>query len=689
MLLLDTQANTLDGIYPNLDLEQSGTRGQVDIYRHPAADMHVAMLPGALLAMGPDAVLYDLIDAGYDAIAASPDWLPAGLGNQPISFWLALPEAQADSLSLRFASAVQGGFDLSDQEILTGGITIAYDRAPEYVERYNQLMASTAAAPLALNAQGNIAMPVELPLAAQASRFAVRSLFQAFDGVTYAEQVRVGGNAPWLNFDVGTQPNSIFINYEFASEALRRQFEAQELPAGFQLAPLRILDGEEPGYFMVLNVYRSSGGLVEGARAEWSVFVDDPETGEPRFLVVQAAAENFSADPVNLLTPPEPVSHTLQGDQVVSYVGVENANGVQDVYFRSAFDLQGENRQLRGFDRQFVAANDFIYWGNGVADRGVFNGTVYARDAQIIPASQLTLEDNSRWASYINPAPRHALIYQNPLEIVISPWWNLDADYLDVTPAFRQALIDFSNGFYPATVLAQAEQAARGERPVIQVADEATGSIHVHFRIADPQALMATLGGDQKMQLAPIALLDNGIADYYLTLRLYQLADDTCGTRADWTTYVRPEPDGPTQTLRLLAQSAAPCADADALLQRGSQIALAAKGTLLTVDLAGLQTHFSASLDSALAIEIFPGLAWLEAGDRICGLVLICDRQFINGDTLATALLQVDPSAITIEQLRTPWDNAIEAVPAAVWLGTTPRLRIINPWNNALPDMAP
>jgi hypothetical protein len=123
----------------------------------------------------------------------------------------------------------------------------------------------------------------------------------------------------------------------------------------------------------------------------------------------------------------------------------------------------------RGFARQFVAANDFIFWGNGVADRGVFNGSVFAREATLIPDAGLELEDNSRWARFLRTRPRHTLIYENALELVISPWWNLGADYLDVSPDFHQQLVEFSNAFYPATATAQAEQAFRGKCPVVEM----------------------------------------------------------------------------------------------------------------------------------------------------------------------------------------------------------------------------
>ena len=235
------------------------------------------------------------------------------------------------------------------------------------------------------------------------------------------------------------------------------------MPAGFTLAPIRILDTDAPTFFLVLNVYQSSGGLVSGARAEWSVFVNDPEGGHPRFLVVQAAASDISADPVNLLTLPEPVIHQLVAGKILSYVGVKDANGlIESNYFTSRITWPQQNEIRVGFTREFVAANDFIYWGNGVADRGLYNASVHNREGVRIPDGEIEILDESRWANYIKATPKHSYVYLNPLDIVVSPWWNLDAGYLDVSSSMRQQLIDFKNGFYPATLQAIAAAAVAG-----------------------------------------------------------------------------------------------------------------------------------------------------------------------------------------------------------------------------------
>lgn len=680
LLLADTESNSIETLYSTAPLEFMTRYRQVDIYAHPRLDLYVGMLPGALLAIGPAATLRDLIDQlpGEEGseTGATPDPL-----TQPLGFYLeiAAQGAGSDTLSLSNATTSTGLFGLED-DTLTGTVSIRYREAEAYVERFNALAEGTTIPALETDDAGNIVVPVALGLADLADRFYIGRLFQAFDGVIYADGVAVGGNPPWLNFNVDTGPNSIFINFEFANEALRQQFEASELPDGFQLAPLRILEGDEPAYYLVLNIYQSSGGLVQGGRAEWSVFVKDPVTGLPRFLVVQAAAEAVSADPVNLLTLPEPVSHRLEDGQVVSYVGQKEPDGSVSLYFRSAFEWPRDEPQTRGFAREFVAANDFIFWGNAVADRGTFNGSVYAREAVLIPNSALALEDNSYWSKYLKRNPRHAFVYQNDLEIVISPWWNLDAGYLDVTSEFRQELVDFSNAFYPPTMQARAQAAFRGEGSVVASRSENRGAFYLHFRISDPQGMQALLGDHSGFQLAPVALVDGEVPDYLLTLNVYQLQDDSCALRADWMTYVSGDSASELRAMKLLAQAAATCLDADALLYPPSRLVLTEDDSRVRLDLEDLLVKINASVDPSVAIDTLPGLQWLESLDELCARSAVCDRRFIDGDTLKRPLQQIDPSAVNLLDIRSPWDDYIDHEPLAVWISTASRLRIDNPW---------
>jgi hypothetical protein len=103
-------------------------------------------------------------------------------------------------------------------------------------------------------------------------------------------------------------------------------------------------------------------------------------------------------------------------------------------------------------------------------------------------------------------------------------------------------------------------------------------------------------------------------------------------------------------------------------------------GSRVTLELEDLFAGVTAALDSATASGALPGLRWLESQDRLCSASTVCDRRFITGETLNTALLQIDPSALDLTGLRSPWSGFIDHEPVAVWLSRVTRLRIDEPW---------
>ena len=108
-----------------------------------------------------------------------------------------------------------------------------------------------------------------------------------------------------------------------------------------------------------------------------------------------------------------------------------------------------------------------------VADRALYNSTQFNRQMVLVDPAQSTLTDNTPWAAYVNAAPVHTLVYLNPLEIVVSPWWNLSEPYLDsiidvpeASPD-RAGLIGFKNAFYPGLTQDNAEAAIQGGSPAL------------------------------------------------------------------------------------------------------------------------------------------------------------------------------------------------------------------------------
>jgi hypothetical protein len=660
----------------------------------PGTDLLLAQLDAQTWVIAPRVSLEQVIDVHRDTLpdihtSAIAEHLDTLDETQSITFVYGLPALYgpvsppgSGANSLTQATVAKGAFSVSGNT-LAGGIQLASPNAQGYTQRLLGLLPETHRGAIS-STDATVAIDLGGLTASTDIRPLLKSLFIGMDTIDYNEAVNHGGNAPWMNFKVGENPNSIFINFEFKDGATRVEFAKQHLPAGFTLAPIRILDTDVPRYFLVLNIYQSSGGLVEGARAEWSVFVNDPDGGEPRFLVVQAAAESISADSVNLLTPPEPVSHLLEPDAISSYVGVvDEFSHDERLYFASRINWPQSPESLVTFHREFAAANDYIFWGNAVADRGLHNASVHNRSAVLITGAQIEVTDNSRWSQYIRSEPVHTVVYRNPLDIVISPWWNLDADYLDVTEDFRQTLIDFKNNFYPMTALGLAEAAMRGAGTTLSAfsVGDTVPTTRYHFLLLDPAALLARVGVDSGVTPQAIALHDGETPEYYLSLVVAARKNDPCGLRAQWLTYVLGD-NGRPQTLVLDTLARDACLDPDALLGLSAVVDLRAEGELIATHLASPFVGFTAQLDIARGEAVTSGLDWIEAGDQLCALNGVCDSFFYDGQILVQPVVRIAAEDVVIEELRTPWDDYIQARPAEVTVQYAPATYATNAWKN-------
>jgi hypothetical protein len=623
------------------------------------------------------------------AIAAQLDVLDTP---QPVSFVYGLPALYGNVVapgsgesSLSQATVAMAAFGL-ESERLTGSMQLISDSAASFTERLLGLLPEASTANIVAD-ENVITVDLDGMNPSTDIQSLLKTLYIDMNSVDYNEAVAQDGNAPWLNFDVGADPNSIFINFEFKNQTVRSDFAAAHLPRGFTLAPIRIVDSELPRYFLVLNIYQSSGELVEGARAEWSVFVKDPASPEPRFLVIQAAAESISADSVNLLTLPEPVSHVLEPSAISSYVGEVNPVTEEEVlYFSSRISWPQQIETRVAFDREFVAANDYIFWGNAVADRGLYNASVYNRDAVLVENGTIDLVDNSRWAEYVNTDPVHTLVYLNPLEIVISPWWNLDASYLDVTEDYRQTLIDFKNNFYPMTVLGQAESAVAGDATTLMPGKEAdeVPITHYHFLLTDPDALLASVGASGHFEPSPLRLYDDDPGNYYLSLVIYGLAADPCGQKAAWRTYVV-NSQGRPETLLLQTLSSDACLDPDAWLGLPAVVEQTINGLSLNTRVVSPFFHIDADLDLGRSRRAAPSRDWLEAGDRVCSPGGVCNRFFYDGQLLQGSAQLIDTGDVVIQTLNTPWNDFFQVDPIAVTVRQAATMFVSKPWYNVPP----
>ena len=82
-------------------------------------------------------------------------------------------------------------------------------------------------------------------------------------------------------------------NFRIKAEQ-REEFERYaNLPAGFEICPIRCLADDSADYLLTLNVYEVEG-LASGRRAEWSTYILD-NTNRPRYMVLEAASSTWSS----------------------------------------------------------------------------------------------------------------------------------------------------------------------------------------------------------------------------------------------------------------------------------------------------------------------------------------------------------------------------------------------------------
>ena len=721
-LLAGVQGETIDDVMVGPMPAPDGTYG---VAAHPlyvdGSGNHLALLPGGVLVVGAQPVVESVLDvvdgsSPADASAIVP-FLAALPGEADIGFVYGMPalfDDVAPDRSLRGAAVMSGALDIADGQI-AGELVFHTSNASEFVETYNTLDRHAtqgddpSAQPLTLadpvvGDLGRVVVTVPSapldpsPEEMLASRNTIKKLFVGMEAHDYAEDVFDPGNAAWFDFlvkseldDTPPSPGSVYIRWEFRDQAAIEAFEANELPAGFKLAPTRFLESDPPegGYFLALNLYNGGGGMiVGGARAEWDVFVHppagaDPNAGtRPRFMVVDVAAEEVSANAGDLLTPAEPVSHRIVDGVVTS--SVRRIDGDSEVpVFESTFPVPDPAKnEVARFTREMAIGNDYIYWAHGVSDRVLYNATTFNHDAFLVDPSQITFTDNSPWAQYLKPTVTDAAYYVNSLEYVASPMANLDSEHLDITPEWLAQLLGFKNNGHQVGLMRKAvELLFRGQAGALvplRIANE-TPSTFFHFEITDPDAMAAALDLPPGHRLAPTRLIEGGAEGHYLTLSIYAVDDAIEGTRAEWSVYTDDGDGRPnSMIIDLMTQDVA--FDPVSVVNLPSVVDHQLTDGTLTTRLSSADVTFEASFETAGATDEELSMDWIEAGDIVCRLNGICDNYFYDAETLDVPVHR--PVEVTLDAFATPWNEFLNATPSVVFYRDNAQEYVVKRWYN-------
>lgn len=238
-------------------------------------------------------------------------------------------------------------------------------------------------------------------------------------GVFDALRIPLRKSQPRIEFTVEADPPSVYYNFRVKTERLRDFQDYLDLPDGLPLCPIRCVAGEEPDYLLTLNVYRVSG-ITNGIRAEFSTYISDA-AGIPRYMVVEARDHDGSMDPVGILTRPSRVEQTRSKKMMRTVV----ASNDKALFTAKATPAVFDKAPYVAIAGEWMEANDYIYWRNGVRDRCYYDaGMANPRVRALDPAS-VELKDATHWAEFLQPQPKHVLVYENAMHFVIVPWENL------------------------------------------------------------------------------------------------------------------------------------------------------------------------------------------------------------------------------------------------------------------------
>jgi len=228
--------------------------------------------------------------------------------------------------------------------------------------------------------------------------------------------VAFGRAKPLVRFTVENDPPSIYLNFAIREDRLEA-FE-RHIAVPMPLAPIRCLENDDPYHCLTLNMYRVSG-LATGIRAEWSTYVHDAD-GIPRYIVVDAECEKGTLDSVDLFTVKGHAGYTVDGTRLSLFAGADATCELRcDVSFPADAPQAISHRE-------WVTANDYIYWRNGVCDRTFYDAGLAAAAMVSIDPASAEITDGTQWAQFVDPVPRSMIAFTESIEFAMSPWWNID-----------------------------------------------------------------------------------------------------------------------------------------------------------------------------------------------------------------------------------------------------------------------
>jgi hypothetical protein len=340
--------------------------------------------------------------------------------------------------------------------------------------------------------------------------------------------------------------------------------------------------------------------------------------------------------------------------------------------------------------REWVAANDFIYWLNGVNDRTFHNSTSYRAPLISVDLADVTLQDDTEWAPFVDPVPGHVLVYLDKLQFMIGPWWNVTAPDGRVDPGTRASLLDLKKSIYGGLTQLQALSVLTGNaEPIVQSSVASTPrSVYWHWRIPDAglAAFQTAAHVPAGLSLAKVRLQDDDAeAAHWLTLRVSR--GSTAGLQAEWSTYVS---DGKgTRSLVLEARTEAPSldpvhvVDAAAPFTSPYPISHTTTGGAVSTTVGTGPTAFSSTFalpPAGPGNSVLASREWVGTNDLRYWTNGVADRVFADSRALEPKT-SIDPATVAVAD-GGQWAPFAGGAPDRVWVDRSGIDEVVNPWWN-------
>ncbi|MGI9287803.1 MAG: hypothetical protein ACR2P1_20630, partial [Pseudomonadales bacterium] len=139
--------------------------------------------------------------------------------------------------------------------------------------------------------------------------------------------------------------------------------------------------------------------------------------------VLEARSSKTSFDAASFITKASLVEHDKQNNILTSIVESE-----EQKIFRIDSDLSSlEQCPYSTVAGEWIEANDFIYWRNGICDRTFYEAGMANSRVKNVPNESITIDDQTHWAPFIETKPKQTLVFEAPMEFILVPWRNLEA----------------------------------------------------------------------------------------------------------------------------------------------------------------------------------------------------------------------------------------------------------------------